>query len=383
MLFSLPPLDPKELHVVAAIDDMRARLSYALREPRRWVGLLRRSLFARAIQGSNTIEGYDVSLDDAVAAAVEDEPLDASHDTWRAVMGYRNAMTYILQLSGDPQFRHSTDLLRSLHYMMLSHDLSKHPGLWRPGFVSVRRDPDGVIVYEGPNADEVPALTEELVDWMNSTTGFPPMVDAAMAHLNLVMIHPFSDGNGRMARALQSLVLAREGILDPRFSSIEEYLGRNTQAYYDVLAEVGQGRWNPQRDPRPWVRFCLTAHHQQATTILRRAREQSRIWDELEVIAVREALPERCVLGLMDAAMGFRVRNATYRAAAEISPNLASRDLKLLADRRLLEPIGDRRGRWYVASDAVKAVRERAREPRTSIDPFQVAQTTLPGINTR
>jgi Fic family protein len=50
-----------------------------------------------------------------------------------------------------------------------------------------------------------------------------------MAHLNLVMIHPFRDGNGRMARCLQSVVLAREGVLSPVFMSVEEYLGRNTQ----------------------------------------------------------------------------------------------------------------------------------------------------------
>jgi len=381
MLFSLSSLGTKEQRVVSAIDEMRVRLSYVVREPRRWVGLLRRSSFARAIQGSNTIEGYDVSLDDAVAAAVEEEPLEAGQETWRAVVGYRNAMTYVLQLSSDPFFRHSTALLRSLHYMMISHDLGKHPGLWRPGTVYVRRDPDGEIVYEGPDASAVPSQMEELVQWLNSTSGFPPMVNAAMAHLNLVMIHPFSDGNGRMARALQTLVLAREGILDPRFSSIEEYLGRNTLAYYSVLAEVGQGRWNPHCDPLPWVRFCLTAHYRQAATILRRAREQSRMWEELERIAQREVLPDRCILALMDAAMGFRVRNATYRAAAEISSNLASRDLKMLADVRLLQPIGDRRGRWYVASDPIRAIRERARELHVSVDPFQIEQTTLPGID--
>jgi len=55
----------------------------------------------------------------------------------------------------------------------------------------------------------------------------------------------------------------------PVFSSIEEYLGRNTQDYYNVLADVGQGSWNPENDARPWVRFCLTAHYRQARTHLR------------------------------------------------------------------------------------------------------------------
>jgi Fic family protein len=56
-----------------------------------------------------------------------------------------------------------------------------------------------------------------------------PLVRGAMAHLNLVMIHPFRDGNGRMARALQTMVLAQDQVVEPTFSSIEEWLGNNTQ----------------------------------------------------------------------------------------------------------------------------------------------------------
>ena len=59
----------------------------------------------------------------------------------------------------------------------------------------------------------------------------------------------------------------------PLFMSIEEYLGRNTQKYYDVLAEVGRGSWQPGNDARPWIRFILTAHLRQARTMLRRVRE--------------------------------------------------------------------------------------------------------------
>ena len=73
-----------------------------------------------------------------------------------------------------------------------------------------------------------------------------PLVRGAMAHLNLVMIHPFRDGNGRMARALQTMVLAQDQVVEPTFSSIEEWLGNNTQDYYDVLAATGHGAWPPE-----------------------------------------------------------------------------------------------------------------------------------------
>jgi Fic family protein len=230
--------------------------------------------------GSNSIEGYNVSLEDAIAAAEGEEPADAIDETWAAVSGYRAALTYILQLAADPHFVYHEGVIRALHYMMIGFDLSKNPGKWRPGTIYVRREPSGEIVYEGPDAEAVPKFMNEMVLSLNEgSPTLPVVVRAAMGHLNLVMVHPFSDGNGRMARALQTLVLAREGILAPPFSSIEEYLGRNTPAYYQVLAEVGGGRWQPERDTRPWIRFCLRAHFHQAQRLLRRSREIGRLWD--------------------------------------------------------------------------------------------------------
>lgn len=370
MIFQTPELAPRERAVLDRIEALRRTLAYAVREPRRWTGLLRRNMFALAIRGSNTIEGYVVTVDDAVAALEGEGPFDADAESWAAVRGYQQAMTYVLQLATDPHFAYSTDLLRSLHFMMLSHDLSKSPGQWRPGPINVRDEEKGVIVYEGPDAEAVPGFMDELVAGLQGEDDTADLVRAAMAHLNLVTIHPFRDGNGRMARGLQTLVLARGGILAPPFSSIEEYLGRNTRSYYDVLAEVGGGGWQPRRDARPWIRYCLTAHFRQATTLLRRTKEMHRLWDALETEVKRRGLPERVLLALADAAVGHRVRNATYRGQADISDQLASRDLKALADIGLLVPHGERRGRYYVAAESILAIRAQTREPKSVEDPF-------------
>ena len=339
--------------------------------PKRWYGLLRRITFARAVRGSNTIEGYDVALDDTIAAAEGEEPIDPKTEAWAAVTGYQSAMTYVLQLADDPHFRYSADLLRSLHFMMLQYKLSKNPGRWRRGPIFVRDDEKDEVVYEAPAADLVPELVDELVQYLNGGQEDPGIIKAAMAHLNLVMIHPFADGNGRMARCLQTLVLARGGVLAPPFASIEEYLGRNTRAYYDVLAEVGSGSWHPARNARPWIRFCLTAHFRQATTLLLRTRELQRLWDALDDEIAKSHLPERTILALADAAIGLRVRNATYRPIAEINDNLASRDLKSLVQHGLLLPKGEKRGRFYVASEALKTIRAATRETRKVEDPFE------------
>ena len=357
---------------------MRERLRLQLHEPRRWFGSLRRVTTARAIQGSNSIEGFTAKLDDAAAVEAGEEPMDADRETTLALQGYRNAMTYVLQMASEPDFEYSEQLLKSLHFMMTGYDLKGRPGRWRQGAIYVRNEATDNVVYEGADIADVPALVDSLTTELNNDSDVPALVRAGMAHLNLVMIHPFRDGNGRMARCLQTLVLAREGMLTPVFSSIEEYLGANTQAYYDVLAQVGGGRWQPERDTLPWIRFILTAHLRQARTLLQRVKETERLWADLERIAQRQRLPERVIPALYDAAVGFRVRNATYRAVDKdaITENMASRDLRDLVDLGLLIPHGERRGRYYMAGNEVQSARKAivaARDPRDDSDPFASA----------
>ena len=382
MLFRTPPLDEPEQAVCARVDELRRALHGQVSEDRRWTGLLRRVTSARAIRGSNSIEGLDVTLDDAVAAVGGGDPLDAPESVWAAIRGYRQAMTFVLQLADDPHFAYDTSLIKSLHYMVMQYDLTKGPGRWRPGSIYVRSERTQEVVYEGPDAIEVPGLMEELVDELQEQdSSVPAIIRGAMAHLNLAMIHPFRDGNGRMARILQAVVLAREGVLAPAFVSIEEYLGRNTDDYYEVLADVGGGMWQPRRNARPWIRLVLTAHYRQAQTLLRRANEAERRWDLLEQVALQRRLPERSVGALWDAALGFRVRNATYREFAELGIAAAGRDLKGLSDAGLLVAQGQARGRYYVASNALRTLEESIRRDRTPIpDPFEqdLRQQALP-----
>jgi Fic family protein len=382
MLFDTPALAERDTRVLAEIQDFRVRLRHNSITPRRWQGKLRRNLLAKAIQGSNSIEGYNVNDDDAVAAVEDDDPFDAAPKDWIEVRGYRSAMSYVLQLADDPHFALDESLLRSLHYMLLQHDLSKSPSRYRRGPIFVRDDERDETVYEGPDFELVPELMSELATTLRqSPTGNaePPFVRAAMAHLNLVMIHPFRDGNGRMARVLQTLVLARDSIVSPEFSSIEEFLGRNTPAYYAVLAEVGAGAWHPERDALPWVRFNLRAHHIQAQTVLQRIDEARLLFRSLDDLVLTRGLPERMVDPLFDAATGLRVVRSSYERSTGVEHRTASRDLQVLSDQGLLIPVGEKRGRWYHGSAELRALHREARAGRKPvIDPYFDVEPRLP-----
>ena len=385
MLYQTPKLGNEEQNAITRINKIQRDLKYALRGPDRWRGILRRDAFARAIQGSVGIEGHDISIDDADAALDPEATHDAEREDLTAGAAYRQAMTYVLQLAEDPYFSLDLSLIRSLHYMILSYDLGKHPGQWRSGPIWVRRDATGEAVYEAPDASDVPRLMSELVAALQQKTNEPAIVRAAMAHLNLAMIHPFEDGNGRMAKGLQTLILEREGLLNPVFSSIEEYLGRNTDEYYRVLGEVGGGGWQPNRNARPWIRFCLKAHFECAQNFRTRNKATAELWSVAQDLIEKHQIPDRTDFGLVWAALGYRITNSRYRSFVDINENTASRDLKRLTDKGLLEAKGERRGRAYVAGPELRdaAISALERFERDTTDPFSDiddAEPELPGL---
>lgn len=171
--------------------------------------------------------------------------------------------------------------------------------------------------------------------------------------------------------------------------SVEEYLGRNTTTYYAVLAQVGGGSWQPDRDAMPWIRFSPTAHLRQARTMLVRVRESERLWLELDQLVQRAGVPERTVMALFDAALGLRVRNATYRAnfeilEEEVSDQTASRDLRQLVEAHLLLPHREKRARYYTAGEVVTEIRRRIieeRRDRDDSDPFDPNSIVRPQLS--
>lgn len=372
MIFTTPALPEKYLQVIESIDGLRQQLRFATSDAlNRWTRFLARMTLARAIQESNTMEGVTATFDDAVAAVDGEDPIGPRDENWLALVGHREAMDYIIQLSKDPQkYAYNEGTILGLHYMMMKYDLTKDPGRWRPAGVHVTNTASGQIVYEGPDAALLPELLAELIASLNEKTSSHVLVRAAMAHLNLTMIHPFKDGNGRMARALQTMVLSKDAILSPVFSSIEEYVGMHSTQYYNVLAEVGHGSWHPERDALPFIRFCLTAHYRQAVTLLRRYEQMGVLIRKLETEIKQRKLNARGVYALVDAAIGLRVSNPSYRKQADISNQVAKLDLTNLAATGFLVPKGERRGRHYVASDFLKEIRASSRLPRTNIDPF-------------
>ena len=306
---------------------------------------------------------------------MEHSPLSAAagDETQQAVVGYRDAMAYIQQTPVMEFFTYSETVLSALHFMITKYQPMKWPGRYRTGGIFVSSADPLEPMHTGPDADQVPGLMGELIDWLrDGDLGSPAYGRAAMAHLNLVAIHPWRDGNGRTARALHTLILARTGELAPEFSSIEEWLGEqtNTLQYYEALRAAQGGSFQPRRDAHPWLRFVLAAHHRQAQRVQRRYEWTVRLWNDLARLAEERGLGGRTVSALYAAAIG-ELRRTTYQQDEALSRDQAVRDVQALVRTGLLAARGHATGRVYVlagvaaeiAEAAAAAVRGPARDP--------------------
>ena len=385
MIYAEPVLDDEDQAVLALLSDQRRLLASQVQDsPRRWTGSIRRRTFAKAIQGSNSIEGFNASVDEAIGV-VENEPVDERTETWQALTGYRAALTYIMQAARDPDFEFNKQMLKSLHFMMLSYDMAKNPGQWRPGAIWVISSRTKERVYAAPDREMIEPLVRELCAYIKAPDHPNLLIKAAMVHLNLTLIHPFSDGNGRMARAMQTLILALDGMIHPVFSSIEEWLGTHTDEYYAVLSETAKGEWSPANSAHSWIRFCLKAHYQQGATHLRRNDEYEQLYRGIEDIVATRGLSDRMALPLFDAALGMTLTNARYQDDVEINADAARRDLRTLSELGLLEPRGVTKARRYHPGRELVALRGAVRMDRKLRDPYdivrdQAAQANEPSL---
>jgi Fic family protein len=354
MLYPTPDLTAEDAHVLGEIESMRERLRHQVAgTPTKWSAGLRKFLTADAVAASNSIEGFKVSTVDVQDLMDGERDVEVSDANREETLAYQRMMTYIQTLHDAEDFGYSKDLLNGLHWMLQGHHHSrrKPAGQWRkaPVYVTDARDPS-IAAYTAPDAADVPGLMAELVIWLNAADRTHPLVRAAMAHLHLVSIHPWADGNGRMSRSLQTLMIAREGVLAPEFSSIEAWLGRpgNTWEYYRELESRGTV-YRPDQQVSSWIRFNLTAYHQQAQTVQARLERSGRVWEALADFSRGGGLDERVVSALHDVAMAGRVRRFRYEQAEGLSLQQAQRDLRDLVAGGVLESVGRTRARYYIA----------------------------------
>jgi len=156
-------------------------------------------------------------------------------------------------------------------------------GRWRDdrhGPMQVVSGPFGheKIHYQAPPAERLPEEVESFLNWFENPGDIDPLLVAGLAHLRFVTIHPFEDGNGRIARAIADMVLSRSESSRRRFYSMSAQIGRERTDYYAVLESTQKGRLDVTRW-QTWFLSCLLRAIEGAHDTLGSILQKARFWE--------------------------------------------------------------------------------------------------------
>ena len=190
------------------------------------------------------------------------------------------------------------------------------------------------IHFEAPSAESVPGLMTDFLAWFNDQPTCDPLVKAGLAHLWFLTVHPFEDGNGRMARALTEMLLARSDGSPRRFYSMARFIAANRDGYYGAIERAQKGT----PDVTPWLSWFLHAVQSAIEDGLEEVGsvlERSAFWALLDSIPLNDR--QRKMLGLMAGDFEERLTAKKWAKVCRVSPDTALRDINDLIDKGVLE----------------------------------------------
>jgi len=212
-------------------------------------------------------------------------------------------------------------------------------GAWRPaeaGPMQVVSGPIGQerVHFEAPQADHVPAEMDRFITWCNGPATTDPLLRAAVAHLWFVTIHPFEDGNGRIARALADLMLARADGCPERFYSMSTRIQAERKEYYRMLERTQRGGldisgWTT------WFLECLERAIQDADGLVAGVLRKARTWQAINDSPPLNARQRQVVNRLLDGFDGH-LTSSKYGRLVKCSADTAQRDIADLVARGIL-----------------------------------------------
>ena len=345
------------------LEEARAKLDPYARLPEEYTVQLRRHVLAEAIHYSTRIEGNTLTLSQ-VESLLAGQVVSAPADQIQEVQNYKEALAYIQTLNASEAGHLTEQTVKTIHYLVTK----SLPGAYAPG--AYRTEQNYVVdrvsqrrLFLPPAQQEVPRLMEDFIAWLNGIGAeFPAPIRAGLAHLNLVAIHPFMDGNGRTARVMESLVLYADGFRNQELASLESYYGRDTRRYYSALAEALGTHYGPPRDVTPWVEYYLTAHVEQAGAAITEIEQTIAVLDGLDAAFAAQGLSIDKQVVLLQAFVQGKVTNNEYRAWSGKSRQMIVNDFNDLIERGLVHKVGRGRAVGYVLSqdthDLIRRVRE-------------------------
>lgn len=300
---------------------------------------LRASARVGTVHFSNLIEGNQLPVIEAERAARGELATDTRAKI--ELVNYVDALDLIDRRLDEGALELSPDFLLELHGVT-TRSLGReddprfkpnHEGAWRDGRAVVFDHFTQQVMHEGPEPDEVAPRMAGVFEWLSRrlAAGDPPFVLAGVVHYAITDVHPFADGNGRVARLLQTALLMRADVLPGRMFSFERYYAEDRPAYYDALRSVRRRTFNMDVWLDYFLRGLAEEYERVAVTVA-----------DLSVLMPGGASPLQLSVSQQRALTSLRLQGRReftrrdYEEAGNVGRSAAGDDLRELATHGVL-----------------------------------------------
>jgi Fic family protein len=326
-----------------------------------WEAKFRREAVERTVHHGTHLEGNPLS-EEEVRDVLDGEEVIARDRDIQEILNYRNVLKFIdgiqaqvgVPASGQGSYTMTIVTILEMHRLTTERILSEESsGNFRVRQVVIRNTKTGQVSYTPPPAVEVPYLVEDLVNWINSDEAreVHSVIKAGIIHYELARIHPFVDGNGRVARGVATLVMFLDNYDIRKFFSFEEYFDENPMDYYLTLQAVSNQLVldTHERDLTPWLEYFT-----QGVAI-----ELNRVKEKVQRISVDSAVKDKLggQIALNERQMIImeylhRHKEMSNRDFRKIFPDFSDdtvlRELKFLRKKGLVKKSGGTKKAIYV-----------------------------------
>lgn len=323
-----------------------------------WEKRFAQDAVVRTVHFGTHLEGNPLELEE-VRQVMEGKKVIAHERDIQEIINYRRVMDFLDEETNDflkekdkkeitvPHY--NLDQLKKFHKLTMGKILPEEKsGNFRKTRVVIKNSRTGEVTFNPPPPIEVPFQIEDFFAWLNSFEGkeIHPVLRAGIAHFELVRIHPFVDGNGRVARAFSTFVLYGEGYDVKRFFSLEEHFDKDAYSYYGYLQRTSSG----SGDLSEWLEYFTKSLSIEFNRVKEKIIKLSSDYDFKTKLGKQITISERQekLIRYLRRHEHLLMKHAKKRILPDISEDTILRDLTSLMKKGIVKKVGKTKGAKYV-----------------------------------
>ena len=310
-----------------------------------WEKQFKEEALIRSAYHGTHIEGNNLQKGDAKDILMGRDVIGRPRDI-QEIINYRKVIEFIDDEANKKIDKISEQIIKKLHRILTDKILiSEQIGEYRTKQVIIRNSANGEVTFRPPAPIEVPFLMREFTYWINrdDKDKLHPVLKAGIAHHELVRIHPFLDGNGRVSRVLATLILFLGGYDIRRFFSLEEYYDKDAISYYQNLQKASSG------DLSSWLEYFTLGAGSEFEKVKEKILKLSKDVKLKEKFGGQQVYLTERQMKMVEYVqeIGY-IQNQTF---ADVFPNVSEdtvlRDLQELIKKGLIKKIGSTKSARY------------------------------------